>query len=64
MGISMCKGEECDRRQRCHRFTAMPNEFMQSFSERDPFTCEDFWDNVGYKKTSPMRFFPAIPVYE
>jgi hypothetical protein len=33
--ITMCKGEGCESKFTCYRFTAKPSEFMQSyFAER------------------------------
>ena len=47
--ISMCKNKECKFKKDCHRFTAKPSEFMQTYGE---FDCKDkegvdtfFWKN-------------------
>ena len=61
--ISMCKGSigayDCPLKNNCHRYTAKPDEFGQSFFVNPPFnrikkdgeevTCDYFWDNKGYK---------------
>lgn len=42
--ISMCTGEDCKLRDTCYRFTAKPNEFMQSYFGKSPIkddgTCD------------------------
>ena len=44
--ISMCKNKKCKFKEECHRFTAKPDEFWQSYSD---FNCED--------KSGPDTFF-------
>lgn len=29
--ITMCTGEDCERKNACYRFTATPNEYRQSY---------------------------------
>lgn len=62
--ISMCGGEGCDRRQRCHRFTAIPNPFRQSYlvPKTPGDQCEHFWNNDDasqqgerHADTTPVR---------
>ena len=48
--ISMCTGKGCDRKGKCHRYTAPINEHYQSYMDFDPKDCDDFWDNEGYHK--------------
>jgi len=45
--ISMCEGNECPLKQRCYRFTAIPNEYRQSYFIEPPYIddeCDYFWD--------------------
>ncbi len=35
--ISMCRGEGCPLRDKCYRFTAEPNEFLQSWFTTPPY---------------------------
>lgn len=49
--ISMCLGEGCPKKKQCHRYTAHPNPYAQSYSDFDK-RCpnnnyQDFWDNTG-----------------
>jgi hypothetical protein len=50
--ITMCAGKNCERRLKCHRFTAPVNPYRQSYSDfdvrEDGVECERFWDNKGY----------------
>jgi hypothetical protein len=49
MDITMCKGTDCPLKENCYRFTAIANEYMQSYFVKPPIKdgkCEDFWDNL------------------
>jgi hypothetical protein len=51
--ISMCKSTTCTKRESCHRFTAEPNPFMQSyggFSQDENAECKYYWDNKPQEK--------------
>ena len=49
--ITMCKDEECGRKDRCYRYTAKPNEYRQSYCEsrsawnssctHEPYKCKN-----------------------
>jgi hypothetical protein len=48
--ITMCSGEGCPLKEKCHRFTAVKNLDRQSFFVKPPFeidkkkfTCKMFW---------------------
>lgn len=48
--ISKCGGEGCLKRDRCERFTALSNEYWQSYSDhvgrvQEGKECEDFVEN-------------------
>jgi len=50
--ISMCNSDICPLKDKCHRNTARPSKFMQSYFTEAPFQiidgetkCECFWDN-------------------
>jgi hypothetical protein len=56
--ISMCKNEKCKFKVDCYRFTAKPDEILQTYGE---FSCKD--------KTSIDTFFwkngkPSIQIKE
>lgn len=54
--ITMCSDETCKKRERCYRFTAKANEYMQSmfvYTPRKGKDCEYFWDNED--KTKRLR---------
>lgn len=51
--ISLCVNDKCPLRKECYRFTAIPSDFLQSytfFNLNADGTCNWFWDNKGYKK--------------
>lgn len=42
----MCNGGECPHKESCYRFTAKPNQFMQSYFMEPPFKdgkCDHYW---------------------
>lgn len=51
--ITMCKDENCNKKEKCHRFTAIPWNFGQSYfmnSPRKKDGCVYFYPNDIYKK--------------
>jgi len=51
--ISMCKDETCPSRKKCHRYTAIACNDMQTyaaFDRQDKDKCEYFWPDEGYLK--------------
>ena len=51
--ISKCKNETCVKKDKCYRFTCIPSEFRQSYSDFEPlknkktaFYCSAFIQNV------------------
>ena len=55
--ITMCRGEHCDKKEQCYRFTALMNEYRQSMFVETPWVdhqgtqiCDKFWDNTNIKK--------------
>lgn len=52
--ISMCADGSCPSRMKCHRFTAKPSEFRQSymvFDRKGEDRCDSFWPNYGARET-------------
>ena len=52
--ITKCKGTNCPLKETCYRFTAIANEYRQSYFAEVPLkednTCDDYWeDNYEYK---------------
>jgi hypothetical protein len=46
MDITMCKGTDCPLKQTCYRFTAINNEYRQSYFVEPPIKdnkCEMYW---------------------
>lgn len=49
MDITMCKGTECPVKERCHRFTAKPDEYQAYFvdapgeTKDGKFNCNMYW---------------------
>ena len=39
--ISMCLNKQCESRTTCYRFTAIPSEYRQSYSDFQPADGED-----------------------
>jgi len=51
--ITMCKGEGCEVKATCHRFTAEPNEHRQSYFMESPIVnegCEYYINHNNYLK--------------
>jgi hypothetical protein len=50
--ISMCRNMTCPSKDKCHRFTAKPSSFWQSYMKYDwdkkTKKCDSFWDNKDY----------------
>ena len=51
--IIMCNDKECDRKDKCYRYTAKPNEYRQSYFNISPKQkgldgeyCTYFWDTT------------------
>ncbi len=54
--VAMCSNKECKFKEDCYRFTAKPDDILQTYAE---FKCESkditldsnsyFWDNSHYK---------------
>ncbi|MBO6179436.1 MAG: hypothetical protein J6O04_09695 [Selenomonadaceae bacterium] len=46
--ITMCRGENCDVREKCYRYTAPVSRYWQSVFAETPTgkPCEHFWDNA------------------
>lgn len=47
--ITMCVNKKCPLRMKCHRYTAVPTPYYQSFADYKPVNgkCDGFWDNKG-----------------
>lgn len=50
MDITMCKGQNCDKKESCYRFKAEPNRFRQSYFVETPWVdhhgeqvCDKYW---------------------
>lgn len=50
----MCKGEDCPFKNMCYRYTALPDEFSQSYFKEPPFkiekgkpSCEMYWGDAA-----------------
>jgi hypothetical protein len=41
--ISMCKNEECPKKETCYRFKAIPDSY-QSYGLLDWKDCEYYWE--------------------
>lgn len=51
--IAMCAETTCPRRESCLRYLLPPDRYMQSYAERDPATCDDYWhDHSRYRLRS------------
>ena len=50
--ITMCRGENCEVKDACYRYTATANEYRQAYFMNTPVfidgvTCDEFWSNHG-----------------
>jgi hypothetical protein len=48
--ICMCKGEGCDLKANCYRYTATPNEWRQSYFVSAPCLTSDQCDHFSSNK--------------
>ena len=51
--ITMCKGDGCETKFTCYRFTAKPNEYRQSYFMESPIKdggCEYYINHNGLLK--------------
>ena len=49
--ISKCNGNNCSKTNSCYRFTAKPNQYLQSYAAFQPDSngyCDGFWDNKDW----------------
>jgi hypothetical protein len=49
--ITMCHGDGCEKRDKCYRYTAHPDRYMQSYFAEVPWNevtrkCKYFWNNT------------------
>jgi hypothetical protein len=40
--FSMCRGKDCDKKETCLRFTAIPDKEWQSYVFPDPKDCKEY----------------------
>ena len=55
--ITMCDNKKCKDRLTCHRFTATPSEYYQSYflfhegsEPKNNNECHQYWNNKYYAK--------------
>jgi hypothetical protein len=56
--VSMCMNKECPLKEKCYRFTATPNEHIQSYGMFEPDKegkCDYYLNNKGYKNEHKDR---------
>ena len=61
--ITMCTGIDCNKKDKCYRFLATPNEQWQSYFSSVCFPCDYFWPikdainagRIGYRDESSTR---------
>lgn len=61
--ITMCKDNDCPKREQCHRFTATPDDRSQSYFMETPRKkdhCIYYWpnkkENESNTRVRPERF--------
>ena len=44
--IAMCENEKCPKKDKCYRFTATPDPYMQTYSDfkNEDGECKGFWE--------------------
>lgn len=49
--IAMCERSDCPKHDRCYRYTAKPDELLQTYliTEKVGDECDMFWPNAGYR---------------
>ena len=64
--ITMCEGEKCKLKEKCHRFTAKADGFRQSYFMNTPLnldgSCNHFWNNkeylIDYNENRKNKLYP------
>ena len=62
--ISMCRGEGCERRENCYRFTAPPSSYRQAYMRPDPKNCEHYWPVVSRSEMRRLDIMTAKEIKE
>lgn len=62
--ISMCLNKQCESRTTCYRFTAIPSEYRQSYSDLQPVDGEDKCGNYLQAARRVFAFLPVRDVYD
>ena len=59
--IAMCRGENCEQREKCYRYTAPVSKYVQTVFTYTPMSihptmksCPQFWDNKGMQDGREM----------
>jgi hypothetical protein len=56
--ITKCKGDNCDKKESCYRFTSKPSEFRQSYFTTPPMdddgSCGYYWE-IKPKKSEDKK---------
>lgn len=57
--ITMCSGENCPKKNECHRYTAVPGGYMQSYFVTPPVDdegeCEYFMGNSKFEEPTKQK---------
>jgi hypothetical protein len=56
--ITMCKGTNCPAKESCYRFTAIPNEFRQSYFMEPPIKdgkCDYYWGDTQHEIWNQLK---------
>jgi hypothetical protein len=52
--ISKCSGANCPLKKTCYRYTAISNEYYQSYSEWFPAKVKNKWTCDGYESNKGL----------
>jgi hypothetical protein len=60
--ITMCKGDDCPKRDNCYRFTAKESSFLQSYFISSPIeedgNCNQYWP-VNHDKDDKRTIYKS-----
>lgn len=53
--ISMCEGNGCPLKEKCYRFTAIPNEYRQAYFVEPPYIGDDCDFFCGFSVDNDLK---------
>ncbi len=52
--ITMCSGQNCEKKETCYRYMAIPSSWQSMFAEEMPEDCKYYW-KISEKEAHDLR---------